>query len=133
RALRDAGVVVSVICPTSKMFGKHYEYLEGIHVYRHALPLEAKGALSFALEYSAALFHEVRLALCVHFRHGFDIIHGCSPPDLIFLVALPFKLFGKKYVFDHHDISPELFESKFNGRGPLWRLLRFFEWLTFKV
>ncbi len=62
---------------------------------------------------------------------GFDVIHGCNPPDLIFLVALPFKPIGKRFVFDHHDINPELYEAKFNKRGFFWRLLVLFERMTF--
>lgn len=133
QTLSDAGALVSVICPTGKEYTKRYELLDGIHIYRHSLPVEAKGALGFIFEYSAALFHEFRLAVRVHFNKGFDVIHGCNPPDLIFLVALPFKLFGKKFVFDHHDINPELYESKFNKRGLFWRLLKLAEWLTFKT
>ena len=109
------------------------QFLDGVHIYRHPLPVEARGALGFLLEYSAALIHELRLAVRVYFNHGFDVIHGCNPPDLIFLVALPFKLLGKRYIFDHHDIGPELYESKFNKRGPFWSLLRLAEWLTFKT
>ncbi|MBR1132234.1 glycosyltransferase family 4 protein [Bradyrhizobium iriomotense] len=131
--LRDAGALVSVICPEGKAHTKRYEYLDGIHIYRHSLPVEAEGALGFLLEYSAALIHEMRLALLIHFRHGFDVIHGCDPPDLIFLVALPFKLLGKKFIFDHHDIGPEMYESKFGKRGLFWRALKLVEWLTFKT
>jgi glycosyltransferase involved in cell wall biosynthesis len=133
RALRDAGAAVSIICPAGKGFEQHYECLEGIHVYRHSLPLEAKGALGFLAEYAAALFHETRLAWTILFRHGFDVVHACNPPDLIFLVGLQFKLLGKRFVFDHHDINPELYEAKFNKRGFFWRLLCLFEWLTFKT
>jgi glycosyltransferase involved in cell wall biosynthesis len=133
RTLRDAGALVCVICPVGKGYDERYELIDGIHVYRHALPVEAKGALGFLLEYSAALFHELRLALRVFLTHGFDVIHGCNPPDLIFLVALPFKLLGRKYIFDHHDINPELYESKFKKRGLFWELLRAAEWLTFKT
>ncbi len=89
--------------------------------------------MGYALEYGAALFHELRLAFKVWRRHGFDTLHGCNPPDLIFLVALPFKLMGKRYVFDHHDINPELYEAKFGRRDMFWRLMQFCEWLTFKT
>lgn len=133
RALTEAGALVSVICPVGKGHSAPYECLEGIHVYRHALPTEASSAAGYLVEYGAALFHEMRLAIKVLRRHGFDVIHGCNPPDLIFLVALPFKLLGKRYVFDHHDINPELYEAKFGRRGVFWRLLRLFEWLTFKT
>ncbi len=133
RALRDAGAIVSIICPAAGDYPAPYELRESIHIYRHPLPGEASSAAGYLREYSAALWHEFRLALKVHFRHGFDIIHGCNPPDLIFLVALPFKLLGKKFIFDHHDINPELFEAKFGKRGVLWRLLCALEWLTFKT
>ncbi|MDW6021573.1 glycosyltransferase family 4 protein [Mesorhizobium sp. BAC0120] len=132
RALRDAGAEVSIICPTGKGLEEPEQTLEGIHIYRHRLPLEAKRPLEFLLEYGAALLHETRLAWKVLFRHGFDTIHACNPPDLIFLVALPFKLMGKRFIFDHHDINPELYEAKFGKRGRPWRLLCLFEWLTFK-
>jgi glycosyltransferase involved in cell wall biosynthesis len=131
RALRDAGCVVSVICPIGKGFEARYEILEGIHIYRHPLPLDARSALGYLREYGAALLYETRLAWTVMFRHGFDVIHACNPPDLIFLVALPFKLMGKKFVFDHHDINPELYEAKFNKRGVFWRLMLILERLTF--
>jgi len=133
RALRDAGAIVSIICPAAGDYPAPYELRESIHIYRHPLPGEASSAAGYLREYSAALWHEFRLALRVHFRQGFDIIHGCNPPDLIFLIALPFKLLGKKFIFDHHDINPELFEAKFGKRGVLWRLLSTLEWLTFKT
>lgn len=66
------------------------------------------------------------------FPRCLDIIHACNPPDLVFLVALPFKLLGKPFIFDHHDINPELYEAKFNRRGVFWHFLRLVEWLTFK-
>lgn len=130
-ALRDAGAAVTVICPLGDKADKRSETLDGIQVYRHPMPPEADAALGYLLEYAAALFWEFSLACRVLFTRGFDVIHGCNPPDLIFLVALPFKLLGKKYVFDHHDINPELFEAKFGSQGLLWNGLKFVERLTF--
>ncbi len=133
RALKAAGAEVAVVSPTGKGFTETYECLEGIHVYRHPLPVEANSAVGYAREYGAALYHQMRLAFKVWRTHGFDTLHGCNPPDLIFLIALPFKLMGKRYVFDHHDINPELYEAKFDRRDIFWRLMRLFEWLTFKT
>ncbi|MFV2091871.1 MAG: glycosyltransferase family 4 protein [Hyphomicrobiales bacterium] len=133
RTLRDAGAQVSIICPTGKDHEARYELLENIHIYRHPLPFEAAGALGFGLEYGMALFWETVLAWRILFRHGFDTLQGCNPPDLMFLIAWQFKLLGKRYIFDHHDINPELFEAKFGRRGGLWRLVRLAEWLTFKT
>lgn len=131
--LRSAGAEVAIICPTSKEYPTRYELLEGIHIYRHPLPIDASGALGYLLEYGAALIWETLLSWKVLFRHGFDTLHGCNPPDLIFLIALQFKLLGKRFIFDHHDINPELYEAKFNKRGFLWRMMCVFEWLTFKT
>ncbi|MGY2047778.1 glycosyltransferase family 4 protein [Methylobacterium sp. JK268] len=131
RTLAEAGATVSVICPTGKGYEARYECLEGVHIYRHPLPADADSALGYLREYAAALFHETRLAWKVFFRHGFDVIQGCNPPDLIFLVALPFKLLGKAFVFDHHDINPELYEAKFGRRDIFWRLMVLLERLTF--
>lgn len=132
RTLKSAGAEVAIICPTGKGYTARYELLDGIHIYRHPLPLDAGGALGYLLEYGAALFWETVLSWKILFRHGFDTLHGCNPPDLIFLIAWQFKLLGKRYIFDHHDINPELYEAKFNKRGFFWRLMCLFEWLTFK-
>ena len=131
--LTAAGATVSVICPPGKGYEESYEFLDGVHIYRHSLPIDANGASGYLLEYGAALFHEMRLALKVARKHGFDTIQGCNPPDLIFLIAWPFKLFGKRYIFDHHDINPELYEAKFNKRGFFWKLMVLFERLNFRT
>lgn len=133
RTLHSAGAVVSIICPLKDDKDLRSEVLEGINIYRHPMPEDGAGFAAYITEYSCALFWESVLAWKVLFRHGFDTLHGCNPPDLIFLVAWQFKLLGKRYVFDHHDINPELYEAKFNKRGMFWNLLRFTEWLTFKT
>jgi glycosyltransferase involved in cell wall biosynthesis len=130
-ALVAAGAEVSVICPKGKGYEAEEEDLEGVHIYRHGLPPDGDSAVGYLREYGSALFHETRLAWKVLSARGFDVVHGCNPPDLIFLVALPFKAIGKRFVFDHHDISPELYEAKFNKRGFFWRLLVLFERMTF--
>ena len=132
--LRQAGYGVTIICPTGKSYDARYECLEGIHIYRHPLPTEAEGALGYLLEYSAALFWEFVLAWRVRRRHGFDVIHACNPPDLIFLVGGFFKIvLGKKFVFDHHDINPELYEAKFGRRDFFYRLMLAVERWTFRT
>jgi glycosyltransferase involved in cell wall biosynthesis len=133
RTLRAAGAEVSIICPTGKGHEVRYEYLEGVHIHRHKLGFEADSALGYLAEYGLALFWESVLAWKIFFQRGFHVIHGCNPPDLIFLVALQFRLLGVKFLFDHHDINPELYEAKFNKRGFFWKLMVFFEKLTFKV
>lgn len=132
--LHDSGYTVSIICPTGKGYEKEYEVIDGIHIYRYHLPLEAEGAKGYLLEYSFALFHTFRLAWKVHFKQGFDVIHACNPPDLLFLIGGFFKLLmRKRFIFDHHDINPELYEAKFGRRDFFYRLLLMFERWTFKT
>lgn len=131
--LYENGYQVSIICPTGKGHWKKHEVVDGIHIYRHNLPIEADGFLGYVLEYSAALFFQFMLSWKILLTRGFDVIQACNPPDNIFLIAGFFKLFGKKFVFDHHDINPELFEAKFGHKGFLYQVMLLLERLTFKT
>lgn len=133
QSLRAAGYEVSVICPVGRTHKVRSEQLEGISIFRHPSPIEAQGPLGYMLEYANAIFWQTLLTWRILLTQGFDIIQGCNPPDNIFLVALPFKLLGKKYIFDQHDISPEVFEAKFGRRGLLHRILLFLEWCSFQT
>jgi glycosyltransferase involved in cell wall biosynthesis len=134
RALRDAGYSVSVICPKGKnSFTTSHEILEGIHIYRHR-SWESSGKIGHLLEYTLALVAEFYLSLKVFALSRFRILQGCNPPDTIFLIGLFFKLFGVRFIFDHHDLSPELFDVKFGGRmGLLRALTRLAERCSFKA
>ena len=130
--LAAAGYHVSVICPTGKGYEKTYEVIDGIHIYRHPLPVEMNSAFGYLREYASALWHEWRLAEKVLREQGFDVIHACNPPDLIFLIGVWFKVFHhKKFIFDHHDLNPELYESKFLRRDAFYHIQRFLEACTF--
>jgi glycosyltransferase involved in cell wall biosynthesis len=129
--LKESGAMVSIICPKMKGYTASYEIINGIEIYRHSLPFDARGALGYLLEYGVALFWEFFLSWKIYFKKRFQVIHGCNPPDLIFLVALWFKILGVKYVFDHHDINPELYIAKFNNKGFLYKMMILFERLSF--
>ncbi len=131
-ALTEAGYKVSIICPKGKGYNKSFERINNISVYRHPMPNEGSGVVSYVIEYSCALFWELVLSTKILFKEGFDVIHACNPPDNIFLIGFLFKLLGKKFVFDHHDINPELYEAKFNKRGFLYDVLVLLEKLTYK-
>ncbi|UFH56348.1 glycosyltransferase family 4 protein [Spirosoma sp. KNUC1025] len=131
--LREAGAEVSVICPRMKGYTTPFEQIDGIDVYRHPLPVEASGALGYLVEYGTSIFWWYWYAIKIFAKKPFQAIHGCNPPDLIFTVALPFKLFGVKYVFDHHDINPEFYLAKFGKKDFFYRLMLLFERLTFSV
>ena len=133
RTLTAAGYSVSIISPKARGYEKSFERIDGIDIHRHPLPREADGALGYLLEYGVALFWEAWLSLKILFGRGFDVIHACNPPDTIFLIGGFYKLFGKKFVFDHHDINPELYEAKFGKRGFGHKLLTALERLTFRT
>lgn len=131
--LKDAGAKVSIICPIMKGYTARYEVINDIEIYRHPLPLEARGALGYLLEYSAAIYWEFVLSWKIFFKKRFHVIHGCNPPDLIFFTSLFFKPFGVKYLFDHHDINPELYIAKYDKKGFFYNLMILFEYLTFQT
>lgn len=133
RALRDAGYEVHVVCPAGKGFPRGHDLHEGVHIYRHPLPPERNGALGYLLEYGVALAWEFWLAWRLFLRRRFRVLQGCNPPDDIFLLALTLRPFGVRYIFDHHDVNPELYEAKYGRRGLLWRLMVWLERLTFKT
>ena len=126
--LRAGGYEVSVICPRGPGAEKSFEIIDGIHIWRHSLPFEARGASGYLREYSSALFWEFVLSVRVWIARGFDVIQACNPPDLIFLVAGFWKIFfGVRFIFDQHDIGPELYEAKFGRRDLFWKLLCWLE------
>jgi Glycosyl transferase 4-like len=96
-ALRGDGYNVSVICPRGKEFDQSaYAVIDDIKIYRYPPLFQASGKLGYFLEYGWALFCLGALSLMVWLRDGFDIIHCANPPDLMFLIASPFKLLGKR-------------------------------------
>ena len=134
QALRQAGYNVSVVCPKGGVFTKSYEVRDGIHIFRHPMPFEADGALGYLFEYLWALAWELALSIKAYFKVGFDVVQACNPPDLIFLIGGFWKyLFGKAFIFDHHDINPELYEAKFGRRDGFYRILKIFERWTFRT
>ena len=132
--LLAAGYDVAVICPKGPSFEEDELIVDGVRILRHSLPSEPSGPSGYLREYAAALRAEWRLLRKINHEGRIDVIHMCNPPDLLFLVALPFKLFqGTRVVFDHHDLSPELWEAKYGKRGPFYWCLLVAEWLTFRT
>jgi glycosyltransferase involved in cell wall biosynthesis len=123
RSLSDHGYEVTVLCPKRKGCSRGYEVIDGVRIYRHPMPVEGRTPLGYLLEYACAFILEFLYTLWIYLRHGFDVIQGCNPPDNIFLVALPFKILGIKYIFDHHDANPELYVSKYGRQGALYKIL----------
>lgn len=130
---KEIGYDVSIISPANGRTTKKYEVRDGIEIYRHPMPHEAHGKFGFILEYLNALCWELFLSIKIYIKKPFHIIHGANPPDLIFLIALFYKLFGVKYIFDHHDLSPENFLAKFSKKDFFYDMLLLMEKMTFKT
>jgi glycosyltransferase involved in cell wall biosynthesis len=117
KALRDAGYRVSIICP--KGYGQFEEAqicIDDIAIYRYRLPAIGNKYLAYVVEYGVALLATFLLSFKVLFQRGFDVIHAANPPDIFFLIGVFYRLLGKKYIFDQHDLSPEMFKVKFGDR-----------------
>ena len=132
-SLRDAGYDVQVLCPKGKGYEKTHEVIGGIHIYRHRMTKEGNTPFGYLKEFACALFWEVCYSWWIYLRHRFDIIQGCNPPDDIVIVALPFKLFKVKYIFDHHDANPELYLSKYGKKNFLYKAQVWLERMTYRL
>jgi len=133
--LRDHGFQVSMIGPKGSARDRESHIcIDGIHIYRYRLPTNTNRHTAYILEYSISMLMTFLLSFKVLFRHGFDVIHTANPPDIFFIIGLFYRLFGKKFVFDQHDLSPEMFQVKFKGKmKPVHRLLLFLEWCSYRT
>ena len=128
------GLGVSVICP--KYPGERWhDDTNGIHIYRYMKPSLGSGFMSHVAEYLISLVSQTVLAAWVALRHGFNVIHAANPPDLLWIVAAPYRLlFGTRFVFDHHDLVPELYEDRFLAPGSrVLAVLHLLERISFKL
>jgi glycosyltransferase involved in cell wall biosynthesis len=149
--LAEAGYQVSVVALRTEGQARH-EVLNGVEVYRlptlelfkktpfanvtrlNLLFVKLKSFLGYVLEYCYFTTACLIVSAYIFVKRGFDVIHAHNPPDTLFLVALPFKLLGKKFVFDQHDLCPELYRSRYGaGERFATRLLRVLEWCSLKL
>ncbi len=115
-ALAGAGYRVTVICPWDS--GQPWrESLDGVRVYRFPPPPPARTFLGYLWEYGYSMAVTFAISLLVFFSEGFDVIHSHNPPDTFVFIAAFYKLFGKRFVFDHHDLSPEMYAARFSSGG----------------
>jgi glycosyltransferase involved in cell wall biosynthesis len=127
-ALKAAGFEVSVLSPATSMHPRLAEHLEGIHVYRYPILVEGKGYLGLIVEYLWSFLCIGVGTVCISLRRGFRVIMIANPPDIFFPIIGFWRLLGKKTVFDHHDLTPELFATKFRcERSPILSFFYFAE------
>ena len=133
RALTEAGYRVDVICPRGTgRDTERFAEIHGVRIHRYPLKAATGGPAGYVREYGAALWHTLRIARRLAREAPFDVVHACNPPDLLFLIALALRPSGARFLFDHHDLVPELFESRFAGHSrTLYRVSVLLERLTF--
>jgi len=117
QALKENNYSVSVISPAKK--GQPWrECIEGIHVFRYPLFPVPNNFLGYFMEYGWALIAIFFISLLVWVSPGFDIVHIANPPDILVLIGIIYKILGKRLIYDHHDLAPELFQARFAGKSP---------------
>jgi len=142
-ALRGAGWQVHVICPAppddAHEAAKKAQYRTkdagGISVHSYRVKFAGRGSIDFLREYSLSMAHIMRLSWRIFRDHGFSVVHLCNPPDILFVVGLFYKVLGKKVVFDHHDLFPEMIQARYKGvlRDAFYLAARALEFLTFRT
>jgi glycosyltransferase involved in cell wall biosynthesis len=133
-SLQRHGFGVAVICPKKSPCTDSYAQLEGVDIYRYRLLLEAnKGVAGYFVEFIYCWLATLRLAFKAYVRRPFHAIHACNPPDTYFALAWLFRPLGVKFVFDHHDLCPEMYVAKGHRRaGVLYRGLLLLERVTLR-
>lgn len=132
--LAEAGYQVTVICPRNGKQPRR-ETINGVRIIRYPSPPAGNGLVGYLAEYAYSTAISFILSLWVAARGGFDIVHSHNPPDTMFVIGAFFKLFGKRFVFDHHDLSPEMYNARFGGNGNrfVYRALEQLERLSCKT
>ncbi len=134
-SLTRAGYDVTCICPKAKGYDESFEIIEGIRIHRYRLPLDANGRLGFIFEFVWCFLRTAMKLARISARRGFDVLHVCNPPETYFILGWLARARGKKFLFDHHDLSPEMYDAKFGAdASPLMRRgLLFLERETFRA
>jgi glycosyltransferase involved in cell wall biosynthesis len=132
-AVKEFGYNVTILCPRSIKSPKKFEIIDNIRIYRHYIPFEADGKFALLLEYLNAIFWEFILSIFIFMKRPFDFIHAANPPDHIFLIAAFFKIFKVKFIFDHHDLTPENYLAKFHRKDLFYKISLLMEKMTFRI
>lgn len=133
RSLVEQGYQVSVVCPKAPG-DPSYAVLDGVILRKYTPPPATRGPASFVVEFAYCWLRTAALTFVAAFREGFDTIQACNPPDTYFALALLFKPFGVRFVYDQHDLCPEVYRSRFGRHeGSLLAMLYALERATYRV
>ncbi len=133
-ALRDAGLQVVVVCPRGEQRDREPRaVVEGIEIHRFDPRTSSGGALGYLREYTSAFRAIRKQARTLARERRFDVVHAASPPDFLLAAARSLKRGGCRFVFDHHDLSPELYATRYGKkRGVMYRTLLALERRAFR-
>lgn len=133
RTLHEAGYRVTVASPTGSGYHALEEEIDGVRALRYRVPPEGDGVLAYLREYVVALWRLRRICSRVLAEGGADVVLCCNPPDFLIVLAVRFQRRGAGAIFDHHDLSPELFERRMGRRGIAYRVLQAIERWTYGI
>jgi len=130
---RDFDYDVTIICRSNQKAPKRHEIIDGIEIYRHIHLIEGTSKLSYLLEYFNSVVWEFILSIYVFIKKPFHGIHSANPPDHVVFIALFYKLFRIKFIYDLHDLSTDLYAIKFSKKDRLYKALKFMERISIKA
>jgi glycosyltransferase involved in cell wall biosynthesis len=135
RSLTAAGWEVTIVCAQgADRDSEPFEVLEGVEIHRFPLKPASGGPLGYLREYAQAMWRIRALVRKLSRERRFDVVHACNPPDFLLLAARSLRRRGTRFVFDHHDLVPELYRSRFGGgTGPLYRVALALEQVAFRL
>jgi glycosyltransferase involved in cell wall biosynthesis len=134
KALVASGYDVTVVCPKGPG-DPAYQVIDGVTVHQYKAYAPGGSKLGFVTEYAYSFLLTLRLVFRARKAGKFDVLQACNPPDIFWPIAMLLRrLDGTKFVFDHHDLCPELFQSRFGGTTSLpYKGLRFLERMTHRT
>ena len=134
RALTDAGYRVSVVCPQENPDEPARFQVDETTVYSYAPPPDSRGVLGYVREFLVCWWRTARASARVHRDAPFQVIQACNPPDTYWLLALLWRLRrGVRFVYDQHDLCPEVYLAKFGRQDLLYRALLLLERATYRT
>lgn len=135
KTLKKIGARISIISPLGyKRDNKKYEVIDDIEIYRYQLPINNYSKIGYIFEYIKSFIFSIYYLFVIRKKFSIDAIHVANPPDIFFPIGFVVRLLGIKFIFDHHDLSPESYRVKFNGsNGLMYKLLLIMEYLSMKA